>query len=228
MTNTKFTVRSTAVSVAALALAAIVGGSAMAQQVGPERQTPGRFAPADTDRDGRVSQAEFVQGRVARLTALDTNHDGSVSIEEMRAGRQAHRSERAEARFDRIDTDKNGQVSRAEFDAARGARMERPRGEGMGRMGQGGRGGEMGSRWGRHGGRGGMGHGPAERMAAHGPLVIADMQTRLTETFGKLDANHDGYVTPEERRAGMEAMRGQRREAWAARRQSSPSAPASE
>lgn len=196
---------------AALALAT-AGGAAIAQQQPQER--PHRGA-ADTDGDGRISQAEFVSGRVTRLTALDANRDGSVAREEMQAGREARRDELADRRFERLDADDDGSISRPEYDSARDARPER--GDRAGRPGRGGRGAMMGGR----GGRGG------ER----GPVVIAEAEARLGEQFARLDADSDGYVTQAEGQAGRERMREGRRERMQerrAQRQASPSTPASE
>ena len=133
-------------------------------------------------------------------------------------------AQRRDAAFTRLDADHNGAISRAEFDAPRadGQRAERgqrgPRAEHAGR-----------------GHRGGM-HRGAERMGRGGearfPIVIAEAERRATENFARLDANRDGTLTLEERRAGMEARRAEMREKRQERRQAapaaSPSTPASE
>lgn len=185
----------------AASIAALIGGSALAQQAPVAPTTAAQTAPAarhartEARRTEPVSQARFVQARVGRLTALDTNHDGTVTSEEMRAGAQVRRAEHATQRFDRLDADKNGQISRAEFDAARPDRAA-----------------HRGPRDGEHRGprmahrRGGEGHGPAQRVA-HGTIVIADVQTRLTESFTRLDADHDGVLSPAERQAGRAVTR---------------------
>lgn len=197
---------------AALSLT-VAGGVAVAQQTTQQQPAP-RHARGDADGDGRISRAEFVQQRTARLTAADANRDGTVTAEEMRAAMQAHRAERVAARFDRLDADKNGQISRDEFSA----RPERgPRAEG-GRMQRGGR---------HHGGPGMRGGQKAER----GPMVIAEARTRAEQAFARMDVNSDGYVAADERRAAMQQMREQRQERRTARRaqmQASPSTPASE
>jgi Ca2+-binding EF-hand superfamily protein len=196
---------------AAIALAA-AGGVALAQQA------PGRVMRADAD--SRISRAEFVDQRVARLTAQDANGDGQVAAEERQAARQARRAAGADALFARMDADNNGSVTRAEFDAARASghagRRDRA-GHGQG---------------GRHG-RGGPGRGEGGRagLAAGAPVVIADARTRAEQGFARLDSDNDGFVTAAERRAGREGMREQRRERMGARhgaRQASPQAPASE
>lgn len=181
---------------AALTLAA--GGAAVAQQAS---QDPPRVARADTDGDGRLSKSEFVDGRVARLTAQDVDGDGTVSAAEMQAGREARRAEGADRAFARMDSDGNGAVTRAEFDAVRADRGERraERGERRGGRGM------------HRGGRRGPG-------MDRGPVVIAEAQARAEQGFARLDANGDGYVTTDEH----QAQRADRRE-----RRSRP-APASE
>lgn len=200
---------------AALSLT-VAGGVAVAQQTTQQQPAP-HHARGDADGDGRVSRTEFVDSRVARLTAADANRDGTVTAEEMRAAMQAHRAERAAARFDRLDVDKNGQISREEFSA----RPDRgPRGEGP-RMQRGGR---------HHGGPAMHGQ-KAGRGGERGPIVIAEARARAEQAFARLDTNSDGYVVAEERRAAMQQMREQRQErraAHRAQRQASPSTPASE
>lgn len=46
---------------------------------------------ADTNKDGAVSQAEFVAAADKRFDMMDTNHDGKVTQEERDAARQAMR-----------------------------------------------------------------------------------------------------------------------------------------
>lgn len=212
---------------AAASLAVLVGAAAPAPQAAPQATAQAapvaRHARMEARRTQPITQAEFIQARVSRLTALDTNHDGSVSADELRAGAQARRAQHATQRFERLDADKNGQISRAEFDAARPERAAHrgPRGDH--------RGPRMAHR------RGGEGHGPAQRVSQHGPIVIADVQTRLTEGFVRLDTDHDGVLSPTERQAGRAVMR-QRFQEHRVNRQNrapaatsaSPSAPASE
>lgn len=171
---------------AALALLA-AGGVAVAQQATNRPAAPAMRA--DADGDGRISQAEFVGRRLDRLRAADANGDGSVSPEERQAMRQAHRAARADARFDRLDADKDGAVTRAEFDAAHAARGDRgPRGM-----------------------RGRHGDGAHAGMRAATPVAIAGIEARAAETFARLDADRDGYLTVDERRAGRrQGMRGHR------------------
>lgn len=203
---------------AALALAA-AGGAAVAQQ--PQDRPAPRVQRADSDGDGRISQTEFVGRRVDRLTAADADRDGSVTREEMQAAGRARMAQRADARFTRLDANGDGSISRAEFDAPREARAER--GPRPARAAHRGRGGHRMAR-------------PAgmDRRADGGPILIADVRARTEQAFARLDADHDGFVTAEERRADRQALREQRRERRAERRaavqaqEASPPTPASE
>lgn len=198
------------------ALAVLTTGAAIAQQQAPQ---PGqhRAARGDTDGDGRVSRAEFVDARVARLTAIDANRDGSITAEERQSGIDTRRNQRASHRFETLDKDGNGSISREEFTAQREARADR--GERAGRHERRGH---------RAGFRGGRGHGEwGPRGEARGPLTIANVQTRLTTQFDRVDTNRDGFITAEERTAARQAMRTERQERRAAR-QASPSTAASE
>ncbi len=64
------------------------------------------------------------------------------------------------------------------------------------------------------------------------PIVIADVERRANEAFARMDANSDGVLTQDERRAAMRANRGDMRQGHEQRRArtpaASPSAPASE
>lgn len=208
---------------AAIAFLTVFGGVAVAQTTATPAapQRPARAAMAQP-----VTQAVFVQRRVERLRAADANQDGTVTAEEMRAAGQAKRAERRTAMFDRLDANKDGSISRAEFDA--------PRAEGQ-RDGQRAGRGERGQRGPRaaHAGRGQGGgmHRGAERMGRNGegrgPVVIAEAERKATETFTRLDADHNGTLTAEERRAGMQARRAEMREKRQERRQAAPAAAAS-
>lgn len=198
---------------------ATVAGAAAAQT---STQAPAAPAAAhqrgEAGRDRTLTRAQFVDTRVARLTALDANGDGSVSVEERQAAMQARRAERADARFAKLDANSDGSISRAEFDAGSAVRGER----GMGAMRMAHRGGN------RHAMRV---RGPGRQA---GPVVISDVAAKLGEQFDKLDANRDGVVTADERRAAMTAMRARFQERRAARQaerqtqQPASPAPASE
>ena len=173
-------------------------------------------ALAQTDSDGqrgwrmdpnaRVSQAEFVDRRVARLTTMDANSDGVVAREEMQAQRQARMAERRSQMFERMDVDSDGSITRAEYDAAHAQRMEQRAERG-----------EAGER------RGGRGHRGAHRMGMRldrdGQGVnIEQARQRATEQFARTDADGDGFVTGAEMRAQHEARRAERQARRAERR----------
>ncbi|HEY0052828.1 MAG TPA: EF-hand domain-containing protein [Caulobacteraceae bacterium] len=185
--------------VAALAL----GGAAFAQNAAPAAdQAQARQMRADTDNDGRISRAEFVDARLQRLTALDTDNDGTIEREEAQAARQRARAEMRGRHFDRIDANDDGQISRAEFDAAPAAGPRaRPGRAGMAR-------GHMMRMHRRHHA---AQHGGQHAGVEGGPArTIAGAREHLTQAFDRMDADHDGYVTREERRAMVHERRGGR------------------
>ena len=175
----------------AVTFAALAGG-VMAQQTQANR--PARA-------QAEMTQAAFVDARVARLTAADANNDGTVTAEEHQAAHQAKRAERSDARFSRMDTNGDGSISRAEFDAPREARAERA---------------------GMRGPRGGRGGDRAARMADRGPVVIADARAKAEQAFARMDADSNGVVTAAER----QAVRGERRARMSERRAERQAAPA--
>ena len=194
----------TGLGVIALAAAA---GAATAQVPPAPVPAPGAGTPAPhharADPNRQITRAEFVDARIARLTALDTNRDGVVSPEERAAAMQARRAERAGDRFAKLDANGDGSISRAEFDAGHAARPDRgPRAE------------RAGHREGRRGGAERAMRGPGRER---GPVVIAEASAKLGERFDKMDADRDGVISADERRAAMSAQRADRQERRAAR-----------
>lgn len=208
-------------SLSAVVLAAAMGavaGAATAQVPPP----PPADAPPPPDdmggpfegvpnRNADLTRAAFVDARVARLTALDANRDGTVSVAEREAAMQARRAERADEHFAKLDANGDGSISRAEFDAGRPGRPERADGDDRGPRGEPGpgRGGPRHAMRGPGGPEGpGAPGGPEGREP--GPVVIAEVAAKLGERFDKMDADKNGVVTAEERRAAMPARRGDR------------------
>jgi hypothetical protein len=206
-------------SLSAVALAAAMGavtGAATAQvpppppaEAPPPHDMDGPFDDGP-DRNADLTRAAFVDARVARLTALDADHDGTVSVAEREAAMQAKRAERADERFAKLDANSDGSISRAEFEVARPDRAERADGDDRGpRRERGpGRGGPRQAMRGPGGPEGPGGRGPEGREP--GPVVIAEVASTLGERFDKTDADHNGVVTAEERRAAMSARRADR------------------
>lgn len=191
------------------ALLALTAGAANAQT---PVQTP-------RDRAAPVAQADFVQVRVARLTAMDANGDGQVSVEEMRAAHQARRAERLTTRFARLDTDGDGAISKAEFEAQPAARARNHARAGRGGAHRADRAGSA---------RAGRMMGSESRREMQ-PVVIADARAKAEQRFAAMDADHDGVVTAAERQASRQAarqtLRQNRMESRAARA-AAPAAPA--
>ena len=161
------------------------------------------------DADARVSQAEFVDRRVARLTAMDANGDGVVAREEMQAQRQARMVERRSRMFERMDADSDGSITRAEYDASHAQRAERMAERRAERR-------EAGQR---RGWRGHRGQRMGMRLDQGGQGVnIEQARQRATEQFGRMDADGDGFVTGAEMRAQREARRAERQARRAERR----------
>lgn len=204
----------------AIALAAAAGAATAQTPVQAPAQTVGQHAAPNPrgDMNRQITRAQFVDARVARLTALDANRDGSISVEERQAAMQAKRTERANDRFAKLDANGDGSISRVEFDAGLQARPDRgPRPE----------------RAGRHPGRDGARHamrGPGREGRERGPVVIADVAAKLGERFDKMDANRDGVISADARRAAMTAHRAerqeQRQERRAQRQAQQPASPA--
>ena len=110
------------------------------------------------------------------------------------------------AAFDRLDANKDGMISRDEFAKGHEVRIEKRivmhggdadakpgamREMRMHRMG------------------GGMGGGHMIAMAdtdKDGRITLAEAEAMALQHFDKMDANRDGQVTPEERRAGRPMM----------------------
>lgn len=103
----------TTVMMAAL-FAATMASAAFADK-GPD--SPGRgdvllekFDSIDTDKDGKVSEAELAAFRAAEFAAADTNSDGMLSAEELTQKQLARMAETAAMRSARMieDRDDNG------------------------------------------------------------------------------------------------------------------------
>ncbi|WP_309668375.1 EF-hand domain-containing protein [Tabrizicola sp.] len=140
----------TAIILAAL-LTATMASAAFADK-GPDGPSRGdvlldKFDSIDTDKDGKVSEAELAAFRAAEFAAADTNFDGMLSAEELTQKQLARMAETAamrsakmieerddngdgslsademdqsvqESRFSRIDQDDDGAISKDEAEEA--------------------------------------------------------------------------------------------------------------
>ncbi|HEY3695575.1 EF-hand domain-containing protein [Phenylobacterium sp.] len=109
-----------------MALLGVLAASSASAQI-PPRQRPN----PDLDHDGKVTLAELRKaGESGFLSRLDTDRDGRISRAEFDAGAQrragrggADATARAAAMWAALDADKDGFISKAERDAALGRRF---------------------------------------------------------------------------------------------------------
>lgn len=179
----------TALALGAAVLVTGLAGTAIAQH---------RMGGHDPFGDATVTRAEAQAKATEMFTRLDVNGDGRIDA--------ADRTAAIGKRFDAIDANHDGMLSKQEFLDAHQAMMGQ---KGMGAM--------TGSdRPGEHHMGGGMGHrGGAmggmmmlRQMDANGDKAVSrdEFIAGALKRFDAADANHDGKLTPEERRAAMRQM----------------------
>jgi Ca2+-binding EF-hand superfamily protein len=221
----------------AAVLAIVAGGAAFAQTAKPAQtpaprvQTPKTatraevqshlatmFAKLDTNHDGAISKDELaaieakrdqkLEQRAQRFdpskifARLDLNHDGKITAAEAEAARSQHakakggQPAKAQAAafkglFARADTNHDGVITSAEFDTMGQqikARMEKA---------------------------GAARDGMATRMFTmadankDGRVSLAEMQQSALARFDRMDLNHDGKITPDERKAARQQRKAQ-------------------
>ncbi|MDK2761303.1 MAG: hypothetical protein KYX64_08075 [Sphingopyxis sp.] len=189
-------------------------------------------APSGTaDGDGVLTRAAAQTNAAQMFARMDVNKDGKIDA----ADRAARRAEMQEKMFASLDTDGNGSISKAEWDkrgadraakrAEHGKKCEDPKcDDATKKAGDGQRHAMRGGHHGKGGGDHGMTGGRMMAKAdANGDKAIsqAEFQAAALARFDAADANKDGQVTLEERKA----QRGE----WRAKRGgAAPSAPAGE
>ncbi|BBC71178.1 conserved hypothetical protein [Altererythrobacter sp. B11] len=164
-------------SLAAAAL--LASGATYAATGGPGLRGPGK----DITRD------QVQQMATKAFARMDANGDGKLD--------QADRTERQQARFDKLDGDGNGAVTFAEYSAAqqkmRDAVSQRGGKDGADRP----------DRKRRFGHRGaGMMRGQADANG-DGTITAAEFQTAALTRFDAMDTDRNGTVTSQERRAAF-------------------------
>lgn len=162
-----------------------------------------RFADMDTNSDGQISKAEMEAAHAARMEKRGDKMGGrgGKRMENMtdaqKAEWQAKKAERQAGHFTAMDTDKNGSLSEAEFTAGH-AMMREGKGERAGKRGH------MG-----HGGKGGMMMQNADTNA-DGAISQAEFAAAALTRFDGMDADKNGVVTKEERKAARAEWKGKR------------------
>jgi Ca2+-binding EF-hand superfamily protein len=147
-----------------------------------------------------------VEAKVKEHFAMaDANKDGYIVKEEADAAHEKMMSEVRDRHFAELDANKDGSISRAEFDAGH-AMMGGPRGAGH-------KDGEQAGHMRGRGHDGGMMGGKMEAsMFEHadtdkdGRVSLAEALAMPKAHFEMMDANKDGTVTPEERKAARGKM----------------------
>jgi len=207
-----------------ISAAALMAGTAALAQTAPVAPAPA--APmAHPMADKVMTRTEVVATVREHFTQLDTDKDGAITTAEaakVRGKSAEHRKEMGgapggswhgapmgdpNAAFDRLDSNKDGSISRDEFAAGREQRIEK-RVEIRKERQEGAKDGKNAQKQARRMHRG-MG---SERMIVmadtnkDGKITLTEAETLALQHFDQMDTNHDGQVTPEERRAARPTM----------------------
>jgi Ca2+-binding EF-hand superfamily protein len=181
----------------ALILSAALAGMAGVANAQAPQPTPAPAPVAPMAAHPMMQMPETRDGVVAMVrehfTRMDANHDGYVTRDEMRGMRGERRAKRMAMRgaapdaarggaFERLDANRDNMISREEFASHRALRAD-------------------------HAGKGGQrmamrGHATMMRRADadnDGRVSLAEAQAAAVQHFDKVDLNHDGRITPEER-----------------------------
>ena len=199
------------------ATVALAGTAALAQTVPPTPPT----APVRPMADGVMTRAEAVDKVRGHFSRFDADKDGSITTAEMSAlhGRtgahrmadgsqphvmiREHKMRDPNAAFDRLDTNRDSAISRDEFAKGREMRIEKRivRREKIKEARKDGKLGAM--RMHRMGGARMIVMADTDK---DGRITLSEAETMALQHFDRMDSNHDGQVTREERRAGRVMM----------------------
>jgi len=175
---------------------------------------------ADLDKDGQVTQAEFMSHSNARFEAADLNFDGNLNKDEHKTLRENTRKEKNARRFDRVDANADGFISKAEMEAAEQAKLEkrvehrqirkqRLDTDGDGSLSDAEKQAAKDTRKAKRKGK----KGPKEARRikldanADGLVSRAEFTTHTEKLFVRMDANGDGVLTKGEGRKGRKKGR---------------------
>jgi Ca2+-binding EF-hand superfamily protein len=143
------------------------------------------FGRLDSDRDGAITTAEVIE----RHGEMHDGDDPHVM--------RHHKVRDPGAAFDRFDANKDGSISREEFAEAREHRIEKRIVIKEQRRDK-----RREFRKHRMGGIGGARMIVMADTDKDGRITLAEAEAMALRHFDQMDANRDGQVTPEERRAG--------------------------
>jgi Ca2+-binding EF-hand superfamily protein len=197
------------------ASAALLALPALADHHGGE----GPMAMAMKERWTQPETRAEAEARIAEhFAAFDADKDGAVTTAEIDAQRARMRETMAarmgemQARmFDKLDADRNGTISKAEWDAHHAGMKAKFEAR------------ETADKDGKHhekrmmmhrGGHHDMGARLMTRADSNndGRITLAEVKAAALARFDSADANKDGTLTPEERRAHHQEMRQERRD----------------
>ena len=172
------------------------------------------FGKMDADKNGSITEQEVMEGHMKMAEQMKLKHPGGAW-----QGENAMRMHDADpnAAFDRLDANKDGSISREEFAKAREERIERrivmreevKEGDKSSKDDK-----QIHRQAMRMHGPGGFG-GRMIVMAdtnSDGQITLAEAEALALQHFDQMDANHDGQITPEERRSGRHLIFKQMRE----------------
>lgn len=161
----------------------------------------GKAAKMDTDGNGAVSKVEAMAASDARFAKMDVNNDGILNAADREAKIKVH--------FQEMDANKNGAISEAEFLTAHKERMEDRAEKRAERGADGHRGGRHGLG---HGGMGGGGMGMMKGADSNNDMAVTKAEFRIAADarFTTADANNDGAISADERKADRKGKRGHR------------------
>ncbi|WP_271079282.1 EF-hand domain-containing protein [Aurantiacibacter sp. MUD61] len=165
--------------------------------------TTGMAAAQDMPR-GDMTRADVAERAAAAFDRMDVTGDGVINVQDREA--------RARERFAQADANGDGALTFEEMQAAREERRE-AREERRGQRAERGGRDQRGERAGRRGGRG-MAMRMLRNADTDGDNAVsqAEFTAAALARFDRADANNDGTVTVEERRAQRAERRGQMRE----------------
>lgn len=153
------------------------------------------FGKLDSDRDGSITTAEVTKGK--EKWAEHREHGAGMKMHDGAMGDP-------KAAFDRLDANKDGTISRDEFAKGREERIEKrivmreERKDGD----------RGGARMHRMGGMSGRMIVMADTNK-DGRITLAEAEALALQHFDQMDANRDGQVTGDERRAAWQTMKKQ-------------------